>query len=135
MEQENRSAYQDSCQSQPPKFSSEQRQQQENCQREALEDQQPSTTQSEKSRRVSPVISEIRMVAIGPSGARVGETAPNARYTDEDVDTVFRLREEGMSLLNISRIMDMPKSTVHAICSGRLRVTIPQRWERRKCRY
>lgn len=133
----NRSAYQDFCQSLPPKSSSEQPQKPEECQKEACEELPQSTTQSEKSApasRNTSVVS-VRLVAISSRGYRVGETAPGARYTEEDIENVFRLRDEGLSYGMIGRIMDIPKSTVHAIIVGKLRSVLPDHWERRTCRY
>lgn len=67
-------------------------------------------------------------------GARIGEDAPSAKYTDEEVDRVLAMRAEGMSYREIARIMDIPKSTVWAICRGLLRSAMVDRWVKRRCR-
>lgn len=55
------------------------------------------------------------------SAVRRGEDHPAARYTDREVDMVRGLREAGWSYGEIARKMDMPRSTVSAISSGRRR--------------
>jgi DNA-directed RNA polymerase specialized sigma24 family protein len=52
-----------------------------------------------------------------------------ARYTDHDIELVLRMRGEGFSYGKIAAIMDMPKSTVHAIATGKQRGIVPDHWE------
>ena len=75
-----------------------------------------------------------RMVAVSRLGARIGEDAPGAKYTDDEVDRVLAMRADGMSYREIARIMDIPKSTVWAICRGLLRSTMVDRWVKKRCR-
>lgn len=71
-----------------------------------------------------------KIVAVSAKGVRIGEDSPRARYTNAEVDQVFMLRREGYSFSKVAEIMDMPKSTVWAICSGLMRATVPARYKR-----
>lgn len=54
----------------------------------------------------------MTLVAVSLNGIRVGEDSPHAKYTDNEIDSVFRLLDEGYSFADVARMMDMPKSTV-----------------------
>ena len=65
----------------------------------------PSTEQSKKSEPSTPNISDMTrevLVSLGESGRPVGESAPNAKYTDAEIDLVFLLREQGYFYREIS---------------------------------
>lgn len=76
----------------------------------------------------------MTLVAVSLNGIRVGEDSPRAKYTDNEIDSVFRLLDEGYSFADVARMMDMPKSTVWAIAKGLMRATVVDRWEKRLCR-
>jgi predicted transcriptional regulator len=76
----------------------------------------------------------MTLVAVSLNGIRVGEDSPHAKYTDNEIDSVFRLLDEGYSFADVARMMDMPKSTVWAIAKGLMRATVVDRWEKRLCR-
>lgn len=61
---------------------------------------------------------KCRMVAINERGRVVGEDHPRAVLSNHDVDLVFALREEGLSLGQIARAMEVCKSTVQKILEG-----------------
>lgn len=65
------------------------------------------------------------------AGRRIGESHANCRYTDHEVSLVLQLRGEGVAYRQIARLMDMPLSTVYAVCTGVIRAEIPDHWERR----
>lgn len=71
------------------------------------------------------------MMAYSKSGRRVGESHANCKYSDHEVDLVLRLHEDGLAYRQIAKAMDMPLSTVYAICTGVIRGILPDRWERR----
>ena len=96
----------------------------ENSSSTPLSPTQKSDTQSFSGQKV--------LVPIGRHGVAIGEFSASARYTDNEIDLVLQLRESGMSLGEISKTMDMPKSTVHSICQGRQRACVPTGWARRK---
>lgn len=72
------------------------------------------------------------LVPVGATGASLGQYHHCARYTDSEVDEVLGLFEDGLSNAEISRRMEMPKSTVWAICHGVLRGKTPVAWRLRR---
>lgn len=96
----------------------------------------PSSTKrpsaSERRGRISSA--EGEMVPVGEAGAALGQYNPNARWTDAEVRAVLALAAYGMPARAIARKMEMPKSTVWAIVTGRMRDQIPHDWKRRKRR-
>lgn len=79
-----------------------------------------------------PSVTVEKIVGVSRNGIRLGEDSPHAKYTDDEIDAVFGLLEEGFSFGGIARMLDMPKSTVWAIATGRMRSTVVDRWEKRK---
>lgn len=51
----------------------------------------------------------------------VGQYWWSARYTDHEIEMVWVLRDEGFSVRAISERLDMPRSTVADVVSGRWR--------------
>ena len=76
----------------------------------------------------------IELVPVGEHGVRIGQWHPRAIYTDAEIEMVLFLRDEGLSLSAISRKLEMPRSTVQAICAGKLRCVTPEGWKRRVVR-
>ncbi len=79
-----------------------------------------STEPSKRSNPSTPNSSspKIVQVAIGESGRPVGESAPNAKYTDDEIDQVFTLRSQGYFYREISEMMDMPIRTIRTVLDG-----------------
>lgn len=71
-----------------------------------------------------------KTVAVNERGLRIGEDHPNARYTDGEVAMVLELRDEGWGYKRIAKALEMPKSTVRDICTGRRRCQCPTTWKR-----
>ena len=71
-----------------------------------------------------------KTVAVNERGLRIGEDHPNARYTDGEVTMVLELRDEGWGYKRIAKALEMPKSTVRDICTGRRRCQCPATWKR-----
>lgn len=71
------------------------------------------------------------MVAVDRHGALIGESCPWCKYSDYDVECAIVLREAGWSYAQIGEKLDMPKSTVHAICTGIRRSAVPVKYKRR----
>ena len=70
-----------------------------------------------------------RLVARSESGARVGETHPNATISDEVVDQIRMLREErGLTYGQIAIRVRRPKGTIQKICAYTRRATRVERW-------
>ena len=71
-----------------------------------------------------------RLVAVNDRGALVGESHPRAKLTDHEVDLVLALRDDGLSLGRIARIMEVSKSCVQHICDGSKRSHVVVSWRR-----
>lgn len=66
-----------------------------------------------------------KTVAVNERGLRIGEDHQNARYTNGEIEMVLTLRDDGKSYGEIARLVEMPKSTVRDICTGRRRCQYP----------
>lgn len=68
---------------------------------------------------------KTKRVAVNAAGYRVGEDHHRSKLSDEDVDTILYLRDEGLSYAAIAAKWDedvtISKSTVRDICLGRIR--------------
>jgi DNA-binding NarL/FixJ family response regulator len=62
-----------------------------------------------------------KTVGINERGRRVGESHPKARLTDHEVDLLFELYEQGLTIMEIARKFELRKSTVNDILKGRRR--------------
>ena len=69
-----------------------------------------------------------RLVAVSDRGYRLGDSHPQAKLTNADVDRVHELREAGLSLAHIAGQVGASKSAVAHILSGRRRAEIPVAW-------
>ncbi len=71
-------------------------------------------------------------VAVNASGYRIGESHHRAKLSDEDIDLILYLRDEGLSYAAIAAKWDdgvtISKSTVRDICQGRIRAQRPDRY-------
>ena len=65
--------------------------------------------------------SERKTKAISATGCPIGQDSARAKYLDSDIDNVLLLRSQGLSYRQIANKMDMPRSTVFAICKGIIR--------------
>lgn len=95
----------------------------------ALHESALSRMQSWQSKLDGRNTSRIEKVPIGIHGARLGQWHPRAIYADAEVEMVFSLRDAGWSISAIARKLEMPRSTVGAICSGKLRCATPEGWK------
>lgn len=69
-----------------------------------------------------------RLVALNDRGQRIGDTHPQAKYSNGEVAAVLALRDQGMSHQQIAKACEMPKSTVAHICRGDRRCQTPERY-------
>lgn len=69
-----------------------------------------------------------RWIAYNLEGRRVGQYHPRAKFTDNEVQTVIDLKEEGYSITQISSIMEISKSTVSRWVSGASRGQPVAKW-------
>jgi hypothetical protein len=69
-------------------------------------------------------------VRVNERGLRIGESHPNARLSDADVERLHADREAGMSLGALAQKWGISKSGVKAIVDGKRRGQIGQRVQR-----
>lgn len=77
---------------------------------------------------------ETEMVPVGVKGDSLGQYHHRAVYTDAEIEEVFYLWDQSMTVTQIAQKMDMPRSTVWAICHGKLRGKTPEGWRRKHVR-
>jgi len=73
---------------------------------------------------------DTKLVPVNALGSRIGEDHPNAKWTNEQVDLVFELRDKGWGYKRIVNATGMPKRTVRDICNGRRRCQYADHWKR-----
>lgn len=62
-----------------------------------------------------------KLVALNDKNRRIGEQHPRAKLLDSEVDLVVELLESGLSYAEVARKMDVSKSCIAHIASGRRR--------------
>ena len=94
---------------------------------------EPSKWQSNESKPTGPNFSESEQDYIkrNENNRRIGESHPRSKYTDHEVELILQLRDLGMTIRKIAKKMDVPFSTVGAICSGRSRNQFPSKVTRK----
>jgi DNA-binding NarL/FixJ family response regulator len=60
-------------------------------------------------------------IALNEHGSRIGESHPRAKFSDRDVEHLFRLVEEGYTSAEIATKLDMSIDTVKKIRCGQRR--------------
>lgn len=60
----------------------------------------------------------MQKIALNEQGRRIGESHPNAKLSDRDVELVLELREAGFSLRAIAEKMDVKKECIWKIVHG-----------------
>lgn len=75
---------------------------------------------------------KTELVPVGVKGDSLGQYHHRALYTDAEIDEVFYLWDQGFTVSDIARKMEMPRSTVWAICHGKLRGKTPEGWRRKR---
>lgn len=115
---------------------------QKTCRSIPLSEKKSSKRPLRKQRQLPPVVFPERvhrvcdehekLVAVSAKGVPVGEDGTGAKYSDWEVDCVFACREAGWTYREISKHLGIPRSTVHAICTGKIRATVPDHYKLRK---
>lgn len=72
-------------------------------------------------------------VTVNEFNQPVGEFHGRAKWTDSEAELVRELHDEGWGYKRISQKMEMPRSTVRAICRGDIRCT--KSWREREERH
>lgn len=68
-----------------------------------------------------------RTVAVNERGLRIGEDHRLAKLTNEEVDRLLALRDEGWSYRDLARAFEISKSSVADLVKGRRRCQTPAR--------
>lgn len=71
-----------------------------------------------------------RLVPVNDRRRRIGEQHPRSVLTDHEVELVHRLREDGMTLAEIARKMEVTKGSIWKIVHGYRRGQVPAGWVR-----
>jgi hypothetical protein len=84
----------------------------------------------EDSDQIVPPTSRKVFVAVDENGLRIGESHPNAKLTDAQVDEIRDLHEEhGLSYNAIAEKFNIPKVTAQRICNYSRRASTIARWK------
>ena len=62
-----------------------------------------------------------KIIALNDNGRRIGESHPRAKLMDHEVDQVLALLEAGLSYAQVAEKMDVSKSCIAHIATGRRR--------------
>lgn len=80
--------------------------------------------------QVVPTTSRKVFIAVDENGLRIGETHPNAKLTDAQVDEMRDLRElKGWTYDQLAERFGVPYITVQKICTYERRASTIARWK------
>ena len=86
--------------------------------------------QVEELDQVVPTTSRKVFIAVDENGLRIGETHPNAKLTDAQVDDMREKRESlGWTYDQLAEHFDVPYITVQKICTYQRRASTIARWK------
>jgi hypothetical protein len=86
--------------------------------------------QVEDTDQVVPTTSRKVFIAVDENGLRIGETHPNAKLTDVQVDEMRDLHEQkGWTYDRLAEHFACPKATVQKICTYQRRASTIARWK------
>jgi len=63
----------------------------------------------------------VRVIRLNETGRRIGESHPNTKLTDHDVELILALVDEGLSYTEVAEKFEVSKSCIQHIVSGRNR--------------
>lgn len=69
-----------------------------------------------------------RLLAVNEIGKPIGEDHHNAKLTNADVDLIFALRDEGITLREIGEKFGVRKAAIWKILHGHRRAHTPAAW-------
>ena len=90
---------------------------------------EPSTKPSKEPKQLTLDFSRKVTVCVNAIGRTIGEDHIRAKYTNDEVEDVLRLREEGYSLAKIARMTDIPIRTIRGYLDGSRRGQHPAAWK------
>jgi transposase len=63
----------------------------------------------------------VREIRLNETGRRIGESHPNTKLTDHDVELILALVDEGLSYTEVAEKFEVSKSCIQHLVSGRNR--------------
>lgn len=95
-----------------------------------MNDRAGTPIQAEDSDQVVPTTSRKVYVAVDENGLRIGESHPNAKLTDQQVDQIRDLHEgKKTSYADLAVMFNVPKITIAKICTYERRASTIARWK------
>lgn len=70
-----------------------------------------------------------RLVAINEKGVRLGEDHQNAKLTNEEVERIRKLHQEGLGYKVLATKFEVSKWTIGRICRYERRAETPHAWK------
>jgi hypothetical protein len=64
-----------------------------------------------------------RWLAVSAEGKLVGDSHPNARFSDHEVELMRQLREQGMKIVDIARRFGCSRAQAGKVCNYKSRCT------------
>ena len=68
-------------------------------------------------------------IAVNDLGYRIGSSHHNSSISDQVIDAIRELREEGLGYGTLSIIFNLPRGTIAKICKYQIRGQTPDRWK------
>ena len=68
-------------------------------------------------------------IAVNDQGYRIGSSHHNSSISDQVIDAIRELREEGLGYGTLSIIFNLPRGTIAKIAKYQIRGQTPDRWK------
>ena len=68
-------------------------------------------------------------IAVNSEGYRIGTSHHNCKISDQTIDAIRDLNEEGLGYGTLSTIFNLPRGTIAKICKYRIRGQSPDRYK------
>ena len=68
-------------------------------------------------------------IAVNEKGYRIGESHPCAKLTNNEVESMLQMRDEGFGYKRLARMFDVSSATARNIVKGRKRSQVIAGWK------
>ena len=68
-------------------------------------------------------------IAVNSEGYRIGTSHHNCKISDQTIDAIRDLNEEGLGYGTLSTIFNLPRGTIAKICKYQIRGQTPDRYK------
>ena len=68
-------------------------------------------------------------IAVNSEGYRIGSSHHNCKISDQTIDAIRDLNEEGLGYGTLSTIFNLPRGTIAKICKYQIRGQTPDRYK------